>query len=129
MEQDKALEWIVNGEVGASSRTMFAALLGVPCEEPEFPHNAEDFRRCYLFAQKAKLTRVDLDMICKRFPWWSNIRDIWYQLETLLGYKQYDDIYNLINEPARFGRLMLGAHGMVRMADGTWKLLYERRDT
>lgn len=120
MNKQRALEWIVNGEVGISSKTMFAALFGVPYDRADFPHDSDDFRRCYLFARTAKLTPKDFETICKIYPWWRNIYDIWYDMEAALVDHNGIEIYDLLNEPTRYSRLMYQAKGLVEVGDGLW---------
>lgn len=120
MNRQRAMEWIANGEVGISSKTMWSALMGVPYDQADFPYDADDFRRCWLFAQTAELLPVDFEVICQVYPWWRNIYEIWHEMDVALANKDGHRIYELINEPKRYARLMYQVHGMVKVGEGSW---------
>lgn len=82
-------EWIVNGEVGISSKTMWAALVGVIPENSgkgfkfDVPHDPDDFRRCKLFVEQCGLTSQDLKIIKMRVSWFAPFIDNWAELNRL----------------------------------------------
>lgn len=111
-------EWIIKGEVGTSSKTIWAVMMGVEnkprqCDDFNYdiPHDMDDFGRCIkllnLFPEwYSKLTNVS-----RIFPKWIPIIREWRQLEhyyhTIIGmqingdnqqskqsarYKEYDRI-------------------------------------
>ena len=120
MNAKKATEWIINGNVGISSKTMWAALMGVEYYRADFPHDAADFSRCHTFAEIAELTPEDFETICKVYPWWRIIYEIWPDMAKALEELRWGDIYDMINEPKRYARLMLEAHDLVEIHHGIW---------
>jgi len=82
-------EWIVKGEVGVSSKTMWSAIKGVVKGNERMgwdfdtPSDPDDFRRCYLFFQQCKLTKEDLQTVANVFKWYKPLIDAWDELVNL----------------------------------------------
>lgn len=51
------MEWIGSHNVGISSKTMWCALMSVPCDRDDRPYDADDFSRCYDLYKFAELTQ------------------------------------------------------------------------
>jgi hypothetical protein len=82
-------EWIVNGEVGVSSKTMWSAIKGVAKGNEQMgwnfdtPSDPDDFRRCYLFYKQCNLTKEDLQTVAKVFKWYKPFMDAWDEMVKL----------------------------------------------
>jgi len=82
-------EWIIKGEVGCSSKTMWTALKGIKPDKIKMgwdfdvPADPDDFRRCYLFYKQCELTKTDLENIPKIFTWWKPFVDNWDKMANL----------------------------------------------
>ena len=82
-------EWIVNGKVGVSSKTMWSAIKGVAKGNEhcgwnfDYPSDPDDFRRCYLFYTQCNLTKEDLQIVAKVFKWYKPFMDAWDEMVKL----------------------------------------------
>jgi len=48
----KLIGWVVNGDMGASSLTLWTVIMGEPCDKsPSIPYDSGDFGRCYRLLQ------------------------------------------------------------------------------
>ncbi|MCF8219798.1 MAG: hypothetical protein K9J21_12565 [Bacteroidales bacterium] len=85
-------EWIIYGQVGISSKTMWAALKGIKIEPTygDKPYDPGDFSRCYRLAKQCELSKQDLSIITEKLPYWQPYIDNWDKL-----CKMYED--NKIN--------------------------------
>jgi hypothetical protein len=76
-------EWIINGEVGTSSKTMWSVLKGIATGKEhcnwnfDYPHDPDDFRRCLLFYKNCNLIKEDLQKIGTILKWWKPFIDNW----------------------------------------------------
>ena len=97
MNKEKAIQWMVGDDTGTSSKTMFAALMGVDryiyCHD--VPYDIDDFGRCYRFAKYAELTSEDLQKVKEVFPYYTPIIDNWDKLCDL--YNSGDSFYEYIS--------------------------------
>ena len=75
------LEWITTGEVGISSKTMWAAIMGTfPLGHGkgwdfDVPHDGDDFRRCLELVNKCQLGKKDLQKVKNSVPWFAPFID------------------------------------------------------
>lgn len=86
MNKTKMLEWIGTRHVGASSRTMWCALMGVGRDGDssyngfDTPYDRDDFSRCYDLVNYGEVTKDELQMVVKAFPFYKPIIDRWDDL-------------------------------------------------
>lgn len=75
-------EWIIKGEVGVSSKTMWAVLKGIEVNDTfgDKPYDPADFGRCYKFAKQCGLTNDDLNKISTILPYWEPYIKNWGKL-------------------------------------------------
>lgn len=93
-------EWVIHGETGISSKTMWAAVKGVVKTPKDYnsylqvsgwgkqyyyksfstPSDRDDFNRCYKLYKQCNLTKEDLNKVCKAFPKWKGIIENWDEL-------------------------------------------------
>ena len=89
MNQKAMCEWVVYGNSGMSSLTMWGVLMGVITEEPPMKHPASlpsdtaDFRRCYQMVEHGEVTSSELQRIKEVIPWYSPLIDRWEDLCAL----------------------------------------------
>lgn len=88
MKQDKMLEWIIGDNTGASSKTMWTAVMGIDASNPpafwfDIPHDADDFSRCLKLYNECELTKDDLAKVSAMFPEWKGIIDNWQTLTDM----------------------------------------------
>ncbi len=97
MNTQKALEWLANGEVGISSKTMCFALLGIRYDTADMPYDADDLRRCLLFCDYAEVTDDDLKKICNVHIWWQYIYNEWAHLLFFYEEGDFMSVYRLLD--------------------------------
>lgn len=121
-------EWIVNGQVGVSSKTMWSAIKGVAKGNErqggnfDIPYDPDDFSRCYKLYVECNLTKSDLQKIADTFKWWKPFIDNWDRLVELWLEespkrscpKLYDFMQKLVDE----ARIL---DGWVRTSPHSWE--------
>lgn len=81
---DAFIAWLAEGRRGLSSDFMAKTLLGFPRDaEYAYPHDAADFRRCYLFLEAVPEAREHLDKMQSTGPEWRELMKNWPELEEL----------------------------------------------
>jgi len=95
--------WIENGEHGISSKTMFNILSddnSIPNDHRSFPHDPDDFRRCYLLLKACPHFKSKLHRMRSENKTWSNLIDNWDKLtemlEWQLQYRKANGMYELM---------------------------------
>lgn len=101
-------EWIIYGQVGRSSKTMWAAITGAARPgEPMggdfgMPHDVADFKRCLRFVQACEVTPEQLSKVTEVFPWFAPFIENWERLVELyyeeLPLTRSSKLYALIKE-------------------------------
>jgi len=81
-------QWIATGEVGVSSKTMWAAITRSGSSDRktrnwDVPHDPDDFSRCISFVRECSITPEQLQMVKSSFKWWAPIIDNWDELVSL----------------------------------------------
>ncbi len=104
-EQDDATmkpeEWIVNGEVGISSKTIWAVMMGAVMKEDHHawlnysvPRDPDDLSRCIKLLALVKGWRERLPEVVATFPEWGPLVREWESLERM-GWKWIADEHGL----------------------------------
>ncbi len=83
-------EWILTGEVGISSKTIWAVMMGV-VKEPmrcdgwhyDTPRDPDDFSRCYKLIQLFPEWKSRLNEVSRIFPKWTPYIREWDKLTNL----------------------------------------------
>ena len=112
--------WLLNGEVGISSKTMASALLDVYYHKADMPYDADDFRRCYKFAEFAELQEKDFNKIIYMYPWWQHIRDVWVDCAVALSDGCNDRVLEILSSDSAHGAIMREHRHMVKVREGFW---------
>ena len=106
-------EWIVFGDVGMSSKTMWAVVTGTLNVENikkfrvEIPYDKDDFSRCYTLWKECGLSDSDLIKIKETCPIWKPFIDNWHELVRL--YETNEKMYEYMSELVEQGRLNAGS--------------------
>lgn len=105
MNKEKMIEWIATHRVGTSSKTMWAALMGVKPENSydiifyDVPYDADDFSRCCDLVNFCEITPAyDFPKITAIFPWYDPILARWETLALLYERKQWDKFREIIDK-------------------------------
>jgi hypothetical protein len=115
-------EWIVLGDVGVSSRTMWAAITatvtsGTMGRGFDIPNDPADFSRCYKLWQKCALTPGQLGLVKVVFPWWSPYIDNWDKLVSMLE-RNDRGMYKYMCRLRDEARLLAG---WKKTGEGSWR--------
>ena len=86
----KPEQWIIEGEVGTSSRTIWAVMTGIATGTRESdgryydtPHDPDDFSRCYKLLLLFPGWKCRLSEVGVVFPKWQPYIREWEKLETM----------------------------------------------
>lgn len=89
-------EWIIKGSTGISSKTIWAALMGVVktptvCRlgDYDIPYDPSDFLRCHKLLQAVPGWRERLPEVAAVFPKWGPFVEAWPELERLYEKEQH----------------------------------------
>ena len=83
-------QWIIEGEVGTSSKTIWAVMMGVvkgkkECNwEYDTPKDPDDFKRCWKLINAVPEWRSRLQEVADVFPKWIPFIREWDKLETMV---------------------------------------------
>lgn len=94
----KAVEWLVGGDTGISSKTMCAALFGVPPKDSDMPHDSSDFGRCLRFIRF--MPDGTKDIVFEKLsdkPEWVEIGNRWDELVELYDQENWRGIYDILS--------------------------------
>ena len=94
----KAVEWLVGGDTGISSKTMCAALFGATPKDSDMPHDAGDFGRCLRFIRF--MPDGTKDIVFKKLsdkPEWVEIGNRWDELVELYDQENWRGIYDILS--------------------------------
>ena len=112
----KPEQWIVTGEVGTSSRTIWAVMMGVAGYGGDFnvPHDPDDFRRCYLLLKEFPVWREQLHFVSEKFKKWIPFVREWDKLTEMFekalesGTGKAPEMFELMQELEEEGMLLDG---------------------
>ena len=116
-------EWIVFGQVGMSSKTMWAVVSGnlnadnIKKFRVEIPYDGDDFSRCYKLWKDCQLDSTDLIKIKEMCPIWQPFVDNWGEL--VRRYENNEPMFEYIQSLVDAGRLNAG---WVKTGANTWKM-------
>ena len=94
-ETNKLLVWLLSDDTGVSSKNMVRRFLDLPTESFGYPHDADDFGRCYRLLITCPFISVsimkDVDKI------WADLVGVWQKLTRLYEKSKGEEIYYLID--------------------------------
>jgi hypothetical protein len=129
----KPEQWIINGEVGTSSKTIWAVMMGAVMEKRRdswdygCPHDPDDFSRCWKLLSLFPEWRERLPEVSKIFPEWTGFIREWDKLTEMLesnlknepnGYGYSREMYDFMQKLLDEGLL---ADGWEQTGIGSWK--------
>lgn len=78
-------EWLANGDIGISSKTMAAIALGAKTGNFNAPYDPSDFNRCYKLVERVPSIRNSFDQISQIVPVFAGILREWDELCVLFN--------------------------------------------
>ena len=82
---ESAQEWLLKGDRGISSETIFGVITGLRIEESQYPPaDPGDFYRCYKLIKAVPEWKSELHKVAKLSKTWKNVIDNWDKLSELL---------------------------------------------
>jgi len=100
-EELLAIDWIINGETGTSSKVIFIImLLGKPPKNTGHPCDPADFRRCRILLDLIPSWRKRLSEMSMVSPVWARMVGSWNELDAL-----YDEEFGQHEAPKLFRRM------------------------
>jgi hypothetical protein len=125
-------QWIINGDVGTSSKTIWAVMMGAVDEKHKdsmnygIPHDPDDFSRCYKLLVLFPEWIERLPEVAKVFPAWVGFVREWDKLAAMFknnlkkeptGHGYSKEMYDLMQKLEDEGRL---ADGWVQTGPSSW---------
>ena len=81
--QQRTIKWLVDGEVGQSSKTMAVYLaFGVCPKQPSHPLDTADFDRCLQYLQMVPEARPGIPRMADISPEWGALAKRWNEIEA-----------------------------------------------
>lgn len=121
MDVHEMIAWIVSGDTGISSKTIWAALMGVPYTTydgrpaDDIPYDTGDFGRCYRLVKRCDITKDELKEVVAVHKDWKPIIDNWDKLCSL--YENNEDCYDLLDS---LEKEVFKLRGLVEIRKGWW---------
>jgi hypothetical protein len=82
---ETAQEWLLKGDRGISSETIFGAITGLWINRSKYPPaDPSDFYRSYKLIQQVPEWKVELHKVSELSKTWKNVIDNWDKLSELL---------------------------------------------
>lgn len=92
--REKALWWLTNGFVGMSSKTMCNFFLGNKDFKINYPHDPDDFSRCYKLLETVPEWKSRIPELGVLSPQWKNLSENWDKLTEMYERNQREDWKN-----------------------------------
>ena len=82
---ESAQEWLLKGDRGISSETIFGAITGLVINRSKYPpSDPADFYRCYRLIKAVPKWKLELHKVAELSKTWKNVIDNWDKLSELL---------------------------------------------
>ena len=78
--KDKILNWFGTGQIGASSKAMALAAVGVP-NDGSHPHDPGDLNRCLMLLDSVPEIRLYMDKVAAMSDTWNILVERWDEVE------------------------------------------------
>lgn len=91
-------DWIVNGNVGQSSLTIWSVIKGITKTAPTIPRDFSDFERCYLLLKGLPIEMQHglIGMVADKYPIWKPFYQHWTVMVECYENKEYNKVQNEI---------------------------------
>jgi hypothetical protein len=81
--EERAYWWMLNGEVGMSSKTIWSVMMGMGISKRDYPHDPGDFSRCYKLLEAIPEWKSQLNRLKPVSKQWSNLVENWDRLTEM----------------------------------------------
>lgn len=82
---ESAQEWLLKGNRGISSETIFGAITGFKINQRTYPPaDPADFNRCYHLIKQVPEWKSELHKVAELSEVWKNVVDNWEKLSEML---------------------------------------------
>jgi hypothetical protein len=82
---ETAQEWLLKGDRGISSETIFGAITGLWINQRKYPpSDPSDFYRCYKLLKQVPEWKGELSKVAELSKTWKNVIENWDELTELL---------------------------------------------
>jgi hypothetical protein len=90
--KDKVIEWLFNGRVGLSSKSMASAICDIKLNKfPSHPSDPSDFYRCLKLLEAVPEARNHFSKISKLSLTWKLYIERWDEIESLYNEEVLED--------------------------------------
>jgi hypothetical protein len=115
-------QWIILGDVGISSKTMWSAIMGVIDGGAKgwtfnTPQDPDDFSRCFKMVNECSFCSNDLQKVKDVFKWYAPFIDNWEELALLYSRKKYKPLYDRMQKLEEESMIL---DGWVKADSCTW---------
>lgn len=114
------MEWLASRDTGISSKTMFAAITGIPTGECDVPHDISDVGRCVRMLRKLPDLRPQIEKVMIQHKQWMPYIDCWKELE-----RRYDECVAFEALPEEEKNKMKRRKNFSSPNERAWNLLCE----
>lgn len=98
---DRSTRWIVGGDTGISSKTIWSVMNGVDPDWADVPHDCDDFGRCFRLLLLVPEWRRRLELVAYAYPKWAPMVREWDSLSQLYMAGLKTDDFNALNQRLR----------------------------
>lgn len=106
----RACRWIVSGDTGTSSRTIWGVMMNGGHDDDSVPYDSSDFGRCFRLLERIPEWRPRLLEVAKEHPRWRRLVAAWPQMEDLYRDGKHEELSRRIGVLVGFGR----AHRLIK---------------
>lgn len=85
IDYHKLAEWALGGDTGASSQTIAQHLIGAAYVRGSWPHDLDDFGRCYRLLERVPGLREHFGEMRSLSPVWAALVDAWQEISESYG--------------------------------------------
>jgi len=94
-KNESMMKWLLSDDTGISSKNIIRRFLNLPIEPFGWPHDADDFGRCYRMLKICPFIKITLMTNVDKI--WADLVDKWQELSNLYEKGKGVEIWNCIN--------------------------------
>jgi len=94
-KNESMIKWLLSDDTGISSKNIIRRYLNLPIKSFGWPHDADDFGRCYRMLKFCP--QIDVNIMKDVDKIWADLVDKWQELSNLYEKDKGVEIWNCIN--------------------------------